>query len=46
MAYKGAETVEECAQIAYLAYQAGSMQGLPEDARVELRRRALKGQAV
>ena len=46
MAYKGAETVEECAEIAYLTYQADSMIGLPEDARLELRRRALKGQAV
>lgn len=46
MAYKGAETVEECAQIAYWTYMANSMVGLPEDAIAELRRRALKGQAV
>lgn len=46
MAYKGAETVEECAQIAYWANLVNAMQGLPEDAVAELRHRALKGQAV
>lgn len=46
MAYRGAEVVEEVAEIAYLSMQAGSLNPVPADAVVELRRRALKGQAV
>ena len=46
MAYRGAEVVEEVAEIAYLSMRGGSLNPVPEDAVVELRRRALKGQAV
>lgn len=46
MAYRGAECVEEDAEIAYWTLIAGRMVGLPADAVAELRRRALKGQAV
>lgn len=46
LAFKAAEYVEECAQVAYWTMMAGNMNPLPPEAAAELRARVLKGQAV